>query len=258
MIQRAVLITGCSSGIGLAAAKDLTKRGYQVIASCRRQADVEKRKQQGLTAILLDVDDSESIASAVEQTLHLTSGRLYGLINNAGYGVYGALSTVSRQQLEAQFATNLFGMHELTQLLLPTLIEQGEGRIITLSSVLGRVAVPKRGAYCASKYALEAWSDALRMELNDTGVKVSIIEPGPIQTQFTHNVQQTQQDTPALNPQLTRYFMLQPEAVLPKIHHVLESRCPRLRYPVTHLTRLMVALKWLLPARWLDKLLLRH
>ena len=257
-MQRTILITGCSSGIGLAAAKDLHARGYQVIATCRREADVEHLKQQGLSALQLDVDNSESIARAVEQTLALTAGRLDAILHNAGYGLYGPLQSITRLQLEAQFSTNLFGIHELTRLLLPVLLAQGEGRIIVISSVLGRVATPRRGAYCASKYALEAWSDALRMELHDTGVKVSIIEPGPIQTQFTHNVQHAEQDRPVFNPNSTRHFMLQPEDVVLKICHALESRRPRLRYPVTKLTYLMVALKWLLPARWMDKFLLKR
>ena len=258
MHSRAVLITGCSSGIGLAAAKDLQARGYQVIASCRDAKDVIKLTQQGLTALPLDLNDSQSIALAVEQTLALTHGRLYGLFNNAGYGIYGPLHTITRQQLEAQFATNLFGTHELTRLLLPTFLQQGEGRIIQTSSVLGRVATPRRGAYCASKYALEAWSDALRMELYGTGIHVSLIEPGPIQTRFTENVEQTQQEAPVLNPTISRYLALQAEDVLPKLRHALESGRPRIRYPVTLLTHAMVALKWILPMRWMDKLLLNN
>lgn len=255
---KSVLITGCSSGIGLAAAKDFHARGYHVIATCRRQADVERLTQEGLTALQLDVDDSASIALAVEQTLALTGGSLGGVLHNAGYGLYGPLQTITRHQLEAQFSTNLFGVHELTRLLLPTFFSQREGRIILISSVLGRVATPNRGAYCASKYALEAWADVLRLELYGTGVKVGIIEPGPIQTQFIYNLQRAEQEIPVRNPSFTRHFALKPEAVVSKIRHALESARPRRRYPVTILTYLMVALKWLLPAAWLDRLLLRY
>lgn len=257
-MTRAVLITGCSSGIGKAAAVDLHARGYQVIATCRREEDVLALRGLGLTCLQLDLNESESIRRAVKEALILTEGKLYALFNNAGYGLYGQIQSVSRKQLELQFATNVFGMHELTQLLLPIFLQQGAGRIIQTSSVLGRVATPRRGAYCASKHALEAWSDALRIELYGTGIHVSLIEPGPIQTGFSGNLEQTQESTPVLNPPLSQYFALQAKDVLPAVRHALESPRPRLRYPVTMVTHIMVALKWLLPARWLDRLLLNN
>ncbi|MCW2484238.1 SDR family NAD(P)-dependent oxidoreductase, partial [Candidatus Symbiopectobacterium sp. NZEC135] len=168
-----------SSGIGLIAALDLHQRGYRVLAACRRTEDVQRMNTLGLEGIALDLDDPDSVEAAAEQVIALTGNRLYGLFNNAGYGVYGPLNTISRQQLEQQFASNLFGTHQLTLRLLPAMLPHGEGRIIQTSSVMGFVATPGRGAYAASKYALEAWSDTLRMELHGSGLQVSLIEPGP-------------------------------------------------------------------------------
>lgn len=144
----------------------------------------------GMEGIELDLDDSESVERAAAEVIRITEGRLYALFNNGGFGLYGPLNTISRAELERQFATNLFGTHQLTQLLLPIMLPHGEGRIIQTSSVMGLVATPGRGAYAASKFALEGWSDALRMELHGSGIHVSLIEPGPINTRFTSNVHQ--------------------------------------------------------------------
>lgn len=254
-MQKTVLITGCSSGIGLIAAQDLRARGYRVLAACRRANDVERMNALGLEGIALDLDDPASVEAAAAQVIALTHNRLYGLFNNAGYGVYGPLNTLSRQQLEQQFASNLFGTHQLTQLLLPAMLPHGEGRIIQTSSVMGLVATPGRGAYAASKYALEAWSDTLRMELHGSGLHVSLIEPGPLSTRFTDNVAQLQADDPVTNPGLARRFTLPPEAVLPKLRHALESPRPKLRYPVTLVAHALSLLRRLLPGRVLDQLL---
>ncbi len=254
-MQKTVLITGCSSGIGLAAARDLRQRGYRVLAACRRAEDVERMNTLGFEGIALDLDDPNSVNAAAEQVIALTNNRLYGLFNNAGYGVYGPLNTISRQQLEQQFASNLFGTHQLTQRLLPAMLPHGEGRIIQTSSVMGFVATPGRGAYAASKYALEAWSDTLRMELHGSGLLVSLIEPGPIASRFTDNVSQMQTEAPVTNPGIARRFTLPPEAILPKLRHALESPRPKLRYPVTLVAHALTVLRRLLPARWLDGIL---
>ncbi|MHA7848061.1 SDR family oxidoreductase [Serratia sp. D1N4] len=251
-MQKAILITGCSSGIGLIAAQDLRNRGYRVLAACRKPQDVENMQQLGLEGIELDLDDSASVERAAAQVIEMTNGRLYGLFNNGGYGVYGKLSAISRQQLEQQFSTNLFGTHQLTQLLLPAMLPHGEGRIIQTSSVMGLVSSAGRGAYAASKFALEAWSDALRMELHGTGIQVSLIEPGPLTTHFTQNVNQTQSDQPVHNPRIAKLLTLPPEAVLPKLCHALESPKAKLRYPVTLLAHAMGILRRLLPGRVLD------
>ncbi|CCG86476.1 SDR family oxidoreductase [Erwinia piriflorinigrans] len=256
-MQKSIVITGSSSGIGLVAANDLLRRGYHVIATCRKPQDVERMTQLGFSGVLLDLDDAASVARAADEIIALCDGRLFGLFNNGGFGLYGPLQSISRQQLEQQFATNLFGTHQLTMLLLPALLASGNGRIINTSSVMGLISTPKRGAYAASKYALEAWSDALRMELHGSGVRVSLIEPGPISTGFSDNVQQAQQDKPVKNPGIAARFTLPPQAILPKLRHALESRHPRLRYPVTLVTHSMNVLRRLLPG-WMMDLILRQ
>lgn len=254
-MQKIIVITGCSSGIGLVAANDLLRRGYQIFAACRKPEDVLRMNDLGFTGIELDLNDSQSVERAAAKMIELSGSRLYGLFNNGGYGVYGPLESISRQQLEQQFATNLFGTHQLTTLLLPALRASGEARIINTSSVLGLISTPGRGAYAASKYALEAWSDALRMELHGSGVRVSLIEPGPVHTRFTDNVSQAQQDKPVKNPGIAARFTLPPEAILPKLRHALESRHPRLRYPVTLVAVGMTVLRRLLPGWMLDRIL---
>ncbi|WP_168415772.1 SDR family oxidoreductase [Erwinia amylovora] len=254
-MQKSIVITGCSSGIGLVAANDLLRRGYHVIAACRKPQDVERMNQLGFSGVLLDLDDAASVAHAADEIIALCEGCLFGLFNNGGFGLYGPLQSISRQQLEQQFATNLFGSHQLTILLLPALLASGNGRIINTSSVMGLISTPKRGAYAASKFALEAWSDALRMELHGSGVRVSLIEPGPISTRFSNNVQQSQQDKPVKNPGNAARFTLPPEAILPRLHHALESRHPRLRYPVTMVTYGISLLRRLLPGWIMDRIL---
>lgn len=255
VMQKSVLITGCSSGIGWVAAVDLRQRGYRVIATCRKPADVQRLNDAGIETLLLDLDDAASVDAAAAKVIELTGNRLYGLFNNAGYGLYGPLSAIARQQLEQQFASNLFGTHQLTQRLLPAMLPHGEGRIIQTSSVMGLVAAPGRGAYAASKYALEAWSDALRMELHGTGVQVSLIEPGPISTAFAGNVRQSLADKPVTNPGIAKRFTLPPEAILPKLHHALEHPRARLRYPVTLVAQSLSLLRRILPGRCLDMIL---
>lgn len=254
-MQKSILITGCSSGLGLVAALDLKQRGYRILAACRQAEDVERMNALGLEGILLDLDDEHSVEAAAKDVIQRTSGKLYALFNNAGFGVYGPLNTITRAQLQRQFSTNLFGVHQLTLLLLPAMLPHGEGRIIQTSSIMGLVTTPKRGAYAASKYALEAWSDALRMELHGSGIHVSLLEPGPLTTSFSQNVNQTQTDAPVSNPGIARWLTLGPEAILPKLHHALEHRQPKLRYPVTYVAHGLRFLKWILPARWLDHLL---
>ena len=257
-MQKSIVITGSSSGIGLVAANDLLRRGYHVIATCRKPQDVLRMNELGFSGVLLDLDDSASVERAATEILALCGGQLSGLFNNGGFGQYGPLQLISRAQLEKQFSSNFFGTHQLTMLLLPALIASGCGRIINTSSVLGLISTPGRGAYAASKYALEAWSDALRMELHDTGVRVSLLEPGPITTRFTTNVQQAQQDKPVKNPGIAARFALPPEAILAPLHHALESRRPHLRYPVTLVAWSMTLLRRILPGKMLDWFLRRN
>lgn len=253
-MQKSVLITGCSSGIGLETAVEMKRQGFHVLAACRKPDDVSRMNAMGFTGILLDLDSPESVERAADEVIARTENRLYGIFNNAGYGVYGPLNTISRTQMEQQFSANFFGAHQLTMRLLPAMIPHGEGRIVMTSSVMGLISTPGRGAYAASKYALEAWSDALRMELRHTGIKVSLVEPGPIRTRFTKNVNQTS-DKPVQNPGIAARFTLGPEAVVAKVRHAFESKRPKIRYPVTLVTHAVRVLKRLLPDRLMDKIL---
>ncbi|MGO1617621.1 MAG: SDR family oxidoreductase [Oceanisphaera sp.] len=272
--KKSVLITGCSSGIGLCAAHFLQAQGFQVIASARQQADVDSLRQAGLTAIVLDLNDEASIEAGVKNTLQLTGGKLYGLFNNGAYGQPGALEDLPTQALREQFESNVFGLHHLTRLVLPTMIAAGEGRIVQNSSILGLVALPYRGAYNASKFALEGYTDTLRLELQNTGVKVSLIEPGPIETRFRANSKRafaqyidTNNSRHHANYQHTLHrleqpgpssrYSLEPDACMPPLLHALTSHKPNIRYPVTRPTIIMSYLRRLLSARALDKLLLK-
>ncbi|MBK1722888.1 short-chain dehydrogenase [Thiocystis violacea] len=269
-----VLITGCSSGIGHHCAHALARRGWNVIASARKQADVDRLAGEGLTAIALDLDRSETIRDAVDQTLALTGGRLDALFNNGAYGQPGAVEDLSRHVLRAQLETNLLGWHELTCKVIPIMRRQGHGRIVQNSSILGFMPLPFRGAYVASKYALEGLTDTLRLELRDTGIHVSLIEPGPIASQFRKNAHQAFQANIDVeqSPHREAYrhaedrlskegaaqpFTLPPEAVLKKLVHALESPRPHPRYYVTVPTHVIGSLKRLLSTRALDRLLVK-
>ncbi len=271
---RSILITGCSSGIGHTAARLLTLRGWRVFASARRQHDVATLKDEGFEAIQLDLDDSHSIRSAVDSVLLNTGGCLDALFNNGAFGLPGAVEDLSRDALRAQFETNLFGWLELTNLIIPVMRQQGHGRIVQNSSVLGLVSLPYRGAYNASKYALEGLTDTLRLELKGSNIHVSLIEPGPILSRFRANslaafkryIDQTgsvhqvcytgmlkrlEQEGPAVP------FTLPPDAVVSKLVHALESKRPNARYYVTFPTYLFGILKRLLSTRALDNILRR-
>ncbi len=271
--QRSILITGCSSGIGLCVAKGLQQRGWRVFASARQAADVATLQAAGLEALHLDVDDSLSIQAAVACVAARTGGRLDALFNNAGYGQPGAVEDIPREALRAQFETNLFGAWELTNAVLPLMRKQGAGRILFNSSVLGFAAMPFRGAYNASKFAMEGMVDTLRLELAGTGIDVTLIEPGPIisrfranaATQFHKYITATSsvhhQAYAAMQARLEKVgpaapFTLPPEAVLQAVIHALDSRRPRARYRVTTPTKLFAVAKRLLSTRLLDKLML--
>lgn len=274
--DKSILITGCSSGIGLCVAKGLQARGYQVFASARQKEDVTRLKEMGLTSLQLDLDDSLSIQNGVKQVLQETGGTLYALFNNAAYGQPGAVEDLTRDTIRAQFETNLFGWLELTNMVLPVMREQGYGRIIQNSSVLGLVAMPFRGAYNSSKFALEGLTDTLRQEVEHTtdNIYISLIEPGPIKSAFRKNAllafntnidrensvyrelyQKLLNRLESEGP--TTSFTEPPEAVLKRVIHALESRRPRIRYYVTVPTYLFAYLRWFLPWRWLDNILKR-
>ena len=271
METRAVLITGCSSGIGRCLALGLHARGYRVFASVRQQKDVASLQAAGLESLTLDLRSPDSIRDAVEEVLTRTGGRLYALINNGAYGQPGAVEDLSRDALRRQFETNVFGTQELTNRVLPAMRRQGEGRVIQISSLLGIVSLAYRGAYNASKFALEALSDTLRLELRGTGIHVVLIEPGPITSRFRDNAYLAYKAH--INKQHSAHrdyydrverrlggtkplpFTLPPEAVLDKTIHALETARPRLRYPVTFPSHLFSWLRRLLPGRMLDGVL---
>ena len=186
-MKKTILITGCSSGIGYCVAKVLQQRGYRVFATARRRESVEMLLAEGLESFRLNLTDSNSIHFAFEEVMRRTNGELYAVFNNGAYGLPGAVEDLNRDALRAQFETNVFGWQELTNLAIPVMRRQGYGRIIQNSSVLGFVALPFRGAYNASKYAIEGLSDTLRLELRGSNIYVSVIEPGPIASQFCMN-----------------------------------------------------------------------
>lgn len=273
-MQRSVLVTGCSSGIGKALAHGLRARGYRVFATARKPADVATLREAGFEALLLDLDATGTIRQAVDEVLARTDGRLYGLVNNAAYGQPGAVEDLSREALRAQFETNVFGTHELTTRLLPAFRARNEGRIVQISSLLGLVCLAYRGAYNASKFALEALTDTLRLELRGTAIRVSLVEPGPIATRFRANAYAAYRRhiDPARSAHRANYahlerrlaggggplpFTLPPEAVLPGVVHALEARNPRARYAVTVPTRFFALARRLLPVGVLDGLLWR-
>ena len=272
--MRNVLITGCSSGIGYCVAKGLRERGYQVFASARKQEDVERLESEGFKTLKLDLANAESVQDAVYELMLRTNSELYAVFHNGAYGQAGALEDLSREALEQQFAANVFGWHQLTTMLMPMFRQRNEGRIIYNSSLLGYIALPFRGAYNASKYAIEGMADTLRLELADTDIKVSLIEPGPIESRFRANALQSLKEHVSIDQSVHRLkyqgaikrlekvgpaapFTLPPEAVLAKVILALESPSPKARYPVTVPAHLFWILRRILPTGWLDKILLR-
>ncbi len=271
-ISKTILITGCSTGIGYTTAMELKKRGHYVIATARKIEDVARLQQEGFTALQLDLADSNSIQQAVSLAIDLTDGKIDALFNNGAFGQPGAVEDLSRDILRFQFETNLFGTHELTNLIIPLMREQGHGRIIYNSSILGFVAMTYRGAYNASKFALEGLADTLRLELYGTQIHISLIEPGPILSDFRKNAFALYQKNidsahsshkEAYRAMVERLqkegvaapFTLPSEAVTEKVIHALEAKRPKLRYYVTFPTYLFAVLKRILPTSWLDTLL---
>lgn len=269
-----ILITGCSSGIGLCAAQLLSQRGYNVIATVRKTEDAKTLQQQGITTTQLDLSDSRSINQAARFTLAHFDNQIDVLFNNAAYGQPGAVEDLSRDVLRQQFETNVFGTQELTNLIISQMRQQGHGRIIYNSSVLGLVSMAYRGAYNASKYAIEGLADTLRLELDDTNIHISLIEPGPIISQFRANAfikyQQNIDKTKSAHSHVYKAmeqrlkkpgpaapFTLPAEAVVTKLIHAIESKRPKLRYYVTFPTYLFATLKRILPHRCLDWVLIK-
>ncbi len=248
---KTVLVTGCSSGIGLATARTLRDHGWNVRPTARRKEHLEQLRSEGFTPLELDVSDSAAVQRAADDVLRGFNGQLGALVNNAGFGQPGAMEDLTREAMRYQFEVNFFGLQELTNRFIPVFRKQGYGRIVNISSVVGRISLPFMGIYSASKHAVEAVSDAMRIELLGSGISVSIIEPGPINTRFRDNSldrARSQLDKVKSHFQerylkqvmdtnrrrgLTAPFAKTPEAVALKILHALESPNPRRRYPVT-------------------------
>lgn len=275
MTQRSVLITGCSSGIGLASAQIMKARGWRVFATARKLEDITRLKDtHGVESLYLDYTEPDSIAAATDRVLTATGGALTALFNNGAYGQPGAVEDIRPEVLRAQFEANVVGWHDLTRRIIPAMRTRGEGRIVQCSSVLGLIGAPYRGAYCASKFALEALSDTLRMELADTGIHVSIIEPGPIATRFIeHAVEAYKRNVDMENSahreiysvrlaQMEKggqqTFKLPPETVAEKLVHALEAPRPKARYYVTFPTYAVAFMRRVLPTRVLDVVAARN
>ncbi len=268
MKNRTILITGCSSGIGYHCAKELLNHGYRVFATARKIEDVKRLQSEGFEAFKLDLDDSQSIKDGVNEVLNLTGGKLYALFNNGAFGQPGAVEDLSREVLRAQFETNIFGTQELTNLVLPVMRAQKEGRIIQNSSILGFVSMRYRGAYNASKYALEGLSDTMRLELWGENIFVSLIEPGPIRSDFRKNAltkfmqnidrensahkNEYKRKLEALKSESDVPFTLGADAVFKALIHALESNNPKARYRVTLPTKLFSFLKRVFSTKVLD------
>lgn len=272
--QRVILITGASSGIGYASARDMAARGWRVFATVRNAADFHRLDElDGVTPVYLDYTDPTLIAACAETVLSATGGRIDALFNNGAYGQPGAVEDLRTEVLRAQFEANLFGWHDLTTRLIPAMRARGHGRIVQCSSILGFISMKYRGAYNASKHALEGLTDTLRLELRGTGIDVISIQPGPIATDFVPASMQKFHEnidieaSPHREVYLRRLermkrgganrFKLPPEAVVACLVHACENPRPRPSYRVTTPTKLLWFFKRLAPTRALHTFLAR-
>lgn len=274
-MQKTILITGCSSGIGLSAAKILHQRGYRVFAAVRKEHDLIKLNSLGIESLLLDINDSQSIRTGLSSVLEKTNGTLDALFNNAGFVQAGAVEDLTRDMMRAQFETNVFGTMELTNLVIPVMRKQGHGRIIQNTSILGIVAMPFRGAYNASKFALEGFTSTLCQELHNTNIFVSAIAPGPIHSElrknalghYEKNLQQKNSVHKELYGKMEKYFFKltasekrftqSPDEVVKKLILALESKKPKAHYYVTFSAHLFAILRRMLPDSVLNALMVR-
>lgn len=269
MTEKSVLITGCSSGIGYDAAHGLRARGWRVFASCRQQHDCDRLREEGFESPLIDYADPDTIYNGLADVLEATGGTLDALYNNGAFAVPGAVEDLPRGALRSIYETNVFGVHDLTQAVIPVMRNQGHGRIINCSSVLGIVGMRWRGAYVSTKFALEGLTDVLRVEMADTPIKIILLEPGPITSKIRENSiphfeQWIDHENSARKAQYAQLrdrlytdsgpdqFELPASATTKKIIHALESKRPKPRYYVTFPTYLMGTLRRILPTRALD------
>jgi NAD(P)-dependent dehydrogenase (short-subunit alcohol dehydrogenase family) len=270
-----VVVTGASSGIGRAAADGLAARGWDVIATARADGDLETLRLAGHKALHLELAEARSVQAFAGAAEKICGGHLRALFNNAGYGQPGAVEDVPREALERQLAVNVVGTHDVTRRLLPMMLSHGAGRIVVNSSILGLVAMPWRGAYNASKFALEGLFDTLRLELHGSGVAVSLIEPGPVATRFRAHARDAfyahidaassrhARTYQALRARLDSTdaaggFTLPAESIMKPLIHALESPRPRRRYLLTTPAKVLGPLRNVLPSGLLDALLRRQ
>ncbi|MGR3760760.1 SDR family NAD(P)-dependent oxidoreductase [Roseobacteraceae bacterium NS-SX3] len=274
-MTKTILITGCSSGIGLDAARGMRNRGWRVFASCRQAHDCERLRAEGFESPRIDYTDIASIETGLREVLDATRGRLDALFNNGAHGLPGAVEDLPTQGLREIFESNFFGWHELTRQVLPVMRAQGHGRIVQNSSILGFVTFPWRGAYVATKYAVEGLTDTLRIELRGSGIHVALIEPGPVTSKIRENsIPHFERHIDWRNSPLRALyetsllkrlyesrgpdrFELPPSAVTAKLIHACEASRPRARYYVTTPTHIAGALRRLLPTRSIDSILAR-
>jgi NAD(P)-dependent dehydrogenase (short-subunit alcohol dehydrogenase family) len=274
--DRTILITGCSSGIGHHVAHALNDRGWRVFATCRKEADCQRLRDEGLESLHLDYEEANSIGVTFDEVMEKTGGRLDALFNNGAYAIPGAAEDLPTEALRQIFEANFFGWHTLTRRAIPVMRKQGHGRIVMNSSVLGLAALRMRTAYVSTKFALEGYTDTLRLELDSTPINVILLEPGPIRTNIRINAQAhykrwidnensvwAKAYREVLEPRLFAVdpppdaFELSCEATTKKLIHALEHPRPRARYYVTTPTYMIGTLKRLLPTRMLDRVLLR-
>ncbi|WP_290544806.1 SDR family oxidoreductase [Aestuariivirga sp.] len=270
-MTRTILITGCSTGIGWTCALGMRERGWRVFATARQPEDLARLEAEGVDAVHLDYADPASVTACANEVAARTGGKLDALFNNGAFGQPGAVEDLRREVLEQQFACNVFGWHQLTRDCLPLMRANGGGRIVQCSSVLGLVALKWRGAYNASKFAIEALADTLRLELRGSGIFVSLIEPGPIASKFvetslknfdrnideasSHYKEAYAKQRARLGRGGSARYKLGPEAVLEKLVHAVESPRPRARYYVTKPTHYMAIARRILPQRVFDYVL---
>ena len=274
--KKTILITGCSSGIGYDAAHGLAARGWRVFATCRKPQDCARLEAEGLESFPLDYDNPDSIAAAVDETLSRTGGTLEAVFNNGAYGIPGLLEDLPRDALRAIFETNFFGQHDLTRRLIPVMRAQGHGRILMNSSVLGFLGMTWRGAYNSTKFAMEGWADTLRLEMEGTGIRVVLIQPGPITSEIrrksiphfekwidAENSARASDYETRLKPRLYNddklrdRFELPASAVTEVVYRALTSPNPRPRYRVTVPTKVIYIIKRIVSTRMLDRILRR-
>jgi NAD(P)-dependent dehydrogenase (short-subunit alcohol dehydrogenase family) len=270
-MAKSILITGCSSGLGEDAARTLHARGWRVFATCRKPEDVAQLEAEGLESFLLDVADPDSIAAGMDEALRRTGGTLDALFNNAGYGLPGAMEDVPPGALREIFETNVFGLQDLTIRAVAVMRAQGgHGRIVQHSSALGRVPLRWRGAYTATKHAVEGLADTMRLELRDTDIHVSILNTGPVTSKFRVNSipgfekwidWENSAIAERYRTQLIRHlyedtgkapFQLDPPAVTAKLIHALEAPRPRARYFITTPTWIVEIARRILPQSVFD------